>query len=174
MKVKFTRVPNSILTALITRDLTKRQVKIVLLVLRLTYGCQVPWAFYEKKYFRVAGLHRGAIGQELKQLVEMHVLDMDDEQNIVRVNPRVEAWQCSRNENIDADSVPDLMRDMLSKQLRNIPILRTLPDEKLDEIDDSEIQARFVKKLKKEILKKDKMFFDKTKIYERIDWRMPH
>jgi phage replication O-like protein O len=172
MKVKFTRVPNSILTALITLDFTKRQVKIILLVLRLTYGCQVPWAFYEKRYFQVAGLHRGAIGQELKQLVEMRVIEMNEEMNAVRVTPRVEAWQCSRNGNIDADSVPDLIRDMLSKQLRNVPVLRTLPDEKVDEIDDSEFQSRSVKKLKKEILKKDNAFLDKVKIYDRIDWRM--
>lgn len=174
MKIKFTRVPNSILTALITRDLTKRQVKIILLVIRLTYGCQVPWAFYEKKYFRVAGLHRGAIGQELRALVAMQVVAMDTEQKIVRVNPRVELWQCSRNGNIDPDSVPDLIREMLSKQLRNVPALRTLPDDKLDEIDDSEIQTRSVKKLKKEILKKDKLFLDKVKIHEQLDWRMPH
>ena len=174
MKVKFTRVPNSILTTLITRDFTKRQVKIVLLVLRLTYGCQVPWAFYEKKYFGIAGLHRSAIGAELKRLCDIRVLDMNEEMKTVRVNPRVEAWQCSRNENIDADSVPDLMREMLSKQLRNVPVLRTLPDETIDEIDDSEFQSRSVKKLKKEILKKDKTFFDMTKIHEQLDWRMPH
>jgi|GEM_PF-2970803 phage replication O-like protein O len=174
MKVKFTRVPNSILTTLVTRDFTKRQVKIVLLVIRLTYGCQVPWAFYEKRFFQVAGLHRGAIGRELATLCEMHVLDMDEENKTVRVNPRVEAWQCSRNENIDADAVPDLMREMISKQLRNIPVLRTLPDEKIDEIDDSEFQSRSVKKLKKEILKKDKLFLDKVKIHEQLDWRMPH
>jgi hypothetical protein len=48
-----------------------------------------------------------------------------------------------------------------------------MPDDKLDEIDDSEFQSRSVKKLKKEILKKDKMFLDKTKIYEQIDWRIP-
>lgn len=172
MKVKFTRVPNSILTTLITRDLTKRQVKIILLVIRLTYGCQVPWAFYEKRYFQVAGLHRGAIGRELTMLREMRVLDMNKEMKTVRINPRVEAWQCSRNENIDADSVPDLIRNMLSKQLRNVPVLRTLPDDKLDEIDDSEFQSRSVKKLKKEILKKDKTFFDMGKIHKQIDWRM--
>ena len=174
MKVKFTRVPNSILTALITRDFTKRQAKIVLLVVRLTYGCQVPWAFYEKRYFQVAGLHRGTIGQELRRLCERRVLDMDDERKVVRVNPHAEAWQCSRNENIDADSVPDLMREMISKQLRNIPVLRTLPDEKLDEIDDFEFASRSLKKLKKEILKKDKLFLDKVKIHEQLDWRMPH
>ncbi len=174
MKVKFTRVPNSILTALITRDLTKRQVKIVLLILRLTYGCQVPWAFYEKKYFRVAGLHRGAIGHELRQLVELRVLDMDEERKTIRVNPHIEAWQRSRNGNIDADSVPDLIREMISKQLKNVPVLRTLPDEKLDEIDDSEFQSRSVKKLKKEILKKDKMFLNMAKIHDELDWRMPH
>jgi phage replication O-like protein O len=172
MKVKFTRIPNSILTTLITRDFTKRQVKIVLLVIRLTYGCQVPWAFYEKRYFQVAGLHRGAIGNELMTLCEMRVLDVDEKQKAVRVNPHVERWQCSRNENIDADSVPDLMREMISKQLRNVPILRTLPDEKLDEIDDSEFQSRSLKKLNKELLKKDKMFLEKTKIYEQLDWRM--
>jgi hypothetical protein len=172
MKVKFTRIPNSILTTLITRDFSKRQMKIVLLIIRLTYGCQVPWAFYEKRYFQVAGLHRGTIGNELIMLCGMHVLDMDEERKAVRVNPRVEGWQCSRNENIDADSVPDLMREMISKQLRNIPVLRTLPDEKLDEIDDSEFDARSLKKLNKEVLKKDKMFLEKTKIYEQIDWRM--
>jgi hypothetical protein len=90
------------------------------------------------------------------------------------VNPRVELWQCSRNGNIDPDSVPDLIRDMLSKQLRNVSVLRTLPDEKVDEIDDSEIQGRFVKKLKKEILKKDKMFFNMADIHKQIDWRMDH
>lgn len=174
MKVKFTRVPNSILTALITLDFTKRQVKIVLLVVRLTYGCHVPWAFYEKRYFQVAGLHRGTIGQELKRLCEMRVLDMNEDQKVVRVNPHTEGWQCSRNENIDADSVPDLMREMISKQLKNVPILRTLPDEKLDEIDDSEFASRSVKKLKKEILKKDKMFLDMAKIHDQLDWRMPH
>lgn len=172
MKVKFTRVPNSILTTLITRDFSKRQMKIIFLVIRLTYGCQVPWAFYEKRYFQVAGLHRGTIGQELTSLCEMHVLHMDEEQKVVRVNPRVEAWQCSRNENIDIDSVPDLMREMISKQLRNVTVLRTLPDEKLDEIDDSEFDARFLKKLNKEVLKKDKKFFEKPIMYKRPDWRM--
>lgn len=172
MKVKFTRVPNSLLTTLITRDFSKRQMKIVLLVIRLTYGCQVPWAFYEKRYFGIAGLHRGTIGAELATLCEMRVLERDEAMKVVRVNPRVEAWQCSRNENIDSESVPDLMRELLSKQLRNVPILRSLPDDKLDEIDDSEFASRSLKKLKKEVLKKDKEFFEKPKMYQRPDWRM--
>src|ERR1700722_4790481 len=100
MQVNFTRVPNRILLALITLDLTKRQIKIICLVLRLTYGCQVPWAFYEKKYFRVAGLHRSAIGLELNQLRELRVLDMDEDKKIVRVNRHTEDWQCSQNSNI--------------------------------------------------------------------------
>jgi hypothetical protein len=49
-----------------------------------------------------------------------------------------------------------------------------LPDEKLDEIDDSEFASRTVKKLKKGILKKDKLFLDTVKIHEQLDWRMPH
>lgn len=174
MQVNFTRVPNRILMALVTLDLTKRQIKIICLVLRLTYGCHVPWAFYEKKYFRAAGLHRSAIGNELKQLRDLRVLDMDEQKKIVRVNPHAQDWQCSQNSNIDPNSVTDLVTNMLSKQLKNVSVLRTLPSEKVDEIENSEMQARSVKKLKKEILKKDKMFLDKTKIYERIDWRMPH
>ena len=174
MQVNFTRVPNRILMALVTLDLTKRQIKIICLVLRLTNGCQVPWAFYEKKYFRVAGLHRSAIGAELNQLVDMHVLDMDEEGQVVRVNPHVEAWQCSQNSNISPESVTETITEMLSKQLKNVPKLRTLPSEKVDEIDDSEMQARSVKKIKKEIERKDKEFFDMNKIHERIDWRMPH
>ena len=171
MNVNFTRTPNSILATLITRDFTKRQMKIILLVIRLTYGCHVPWAFYEKRYFQVAGLHRGTIGHELKALCEMRVLDVDEEMKTVRVNPHVEGWQCSRNENIAADTVPDLMREMVSKQLRNITVLRTLPDEKLDEIDDSEFHARFLKKSKKELIKKDELFLKKLKIYDQIDWK---
>jgi phage replication O-like protein O len=174
MQVNFTRVPNRILLALITLDLTKRHIKIVCLVLRLTYGCQVPWAFYEKKYFRAAGLHRGAIGAELNQLRELRVLDMDKEKKIVRVNPHTENWQCSQNSNISPESVTETITAMLSKQLKNVTKLRTLPDEKVDEIEDSEMQARSVKKIKKEIERKDKEFFDMNKIHERIDWRMPH
>jgi phage replication O-like protein O len=174
MQVNFTRVPNRILLALITLDLTKRQIKIVCLVLRLTYGCQVPWAFYQKKYFRVAGLHRSAIGLELNQLRELRVLDMDEDKKIVRVNPHTEDWQCSQNNNISPELVTETITEMLSKQLKNVPVLRTLPAEKVDEIEDSVFEARSVKKLKKEILKKDEMFLDKVKIYDRIDWRMPH
>lgn len=174
MQINFTRVPNRILTALITLDLTKRQMKIILLVLRLTYGCQVPWAFYEKKYFRVAGLHRSAIGQELDQLCDMKVLDMDEDRKVVRVNPNRESWQCSQNKNIPADAVPDLVTQMLSKQLKNVSVLRTLPSEKVDEIDDSEMEARSVKKLKKGIERKNQEFFKMLDIHNRIDWRMPH
>ena len=174
MQVNFTRVPNRILLALFTLDLTKRQIKIICLVLRLTYGCQVPWAFYEKKYFRAAGLHRSAIGLELKQLRDLRVLDMDEQKKIVRVNPHTEDWQCSQNSNISPEVVTETITEMLSKQLKNVSVLRTLPDEKVDEIEDSVFEARSVKKLKKEILKKDEMFLDKVKIYDRIDWRMPH
>jgi phage replication O-like protein O len=170
MKVNFTRIPNSILATLITRDITKRQTKIVQLVLRLTYGCQVPWALYEKRYFQVAGLHRGTIGQELKKLVLMRVIETDDEKKVIRVNPRIEEWQCSRNKNITPDSVPELMREMISKQLRNIPFLKTLPDDKRDEIEDSVLRARSVKKLNKELIKKDKLFLEKTDIYDQMDW----
>jgi phage replication O-like protein O len=174
MQVNFTRVPNRILLALITLDLTKRQIKIICLVLRLTYGCHVPWAFYEKKYFRVAGLHRSAISAELNQLRELRVLDMDEDKKIVRVNPHTEDWQCSQNSNISPEVVTETITEMLSKQLKNVTKLRTLPSEKVDEIDDSEMAARSVKKIKKEIERKDREFFDMNKIHERIDWRMPH
>ena len=170
MKVNFTRIPNSILATLITRDITKRQTKIVQLVLRLTYGCQVPWALYEKRYFQVAGLHRGTIGQELKKLISMRVIEIDNEKKVIRVNSRVEEWRCSQNKNIAPNSVPELMREMISKQLRNIPFLKKLPDDRRDEIEDSVLHARSVKKLNKELLKKDELFLEKTKIYDQIDW----
>jgi phage replication O-like protein O len=172
MQVNFTRVPNRILLALITLDLTKRQIKIVCLVLRLTYGCQVPWAFYEKKYFRAAGLHRSAIGAELNQLRDLRVLDMDEQKKIVRVNPHTEDWQCSQNSNISPEVVTETITEMLSKQLKNVIKLRTLPSEKVDEIEDSVFETRSVKKIKKEIERKDKEFFDMTEIHNRIDWRM--
>ncbi len=101
MQVNFTRVPNRILTALITLDLTKRQIKIICLVLRLTYGCHVPWAFYEKKYFRAAGLHRSAIGAEPTRNIFLQGIS-------------------AYNDYVDAD--PDEKKELLSELLWNFSI----------------------------------------------------
>ena len=99
---------------------------------------------------------------------------MDEEKKIIRVNPHTESWRCSQNSNISPETVTETITTMLSKQLKNVLKLRTLPDEKVDEIDDSEMQARSVKKIKKEIERKNREFFDMRNIHERIDWRMPH
>src|ERR1700685_4165740 len=49
-------MPNKILEALVTRDFSKRQLKILLLILRMSLGCQRFAMKYENRHFKLCGL----------------------------------------------------------------------------------------------------------------------
>lgn len=48
----FTPIPHDLLNALLVSNLTKRELKVVLLIIRLTYGCHKKWAYLKQNDLR--------------------------------------------------------------------------------------------------------------------------
>lgn len=87
----YTRVANELLEAIAGADLTARQLKVMIAVIRKTYG-------FQKKSDRIAdiqiaeitGLSRQNVNKAKKELISMHCLILDG--NKIGVNKEVSAW----------------------------------------------------------------------------------
>jgi len=103
----FTKVDNRILEKLITSDLTKRQIKIILLILRLSSGCQKSYALLERKDFKVAGIDRRHVKREIEKICSLKILNFDSEKKIYWINDANE-W------NVEAKDMSKVVRKNLN------------------------------------------------------------
>jgi len=69
-----TKIENKLLDKIITSDFTKRQLKVILLVLRLSTGCQKPYAILGKTDLSLAGIIAIRRLKEIERLSAMNVL----------------------------------------------------------------------------------------------------
>ena len=87
------RLPNSVLEELILRDFSKRERKIIDLILRLSWACNKNFAVIpEMKYFELCGIHKQDIRKALEFLVSNNVIFWDREVNIFEINRDFDAW----------------------------------------------------------------------------------
>lgn len=110
-------MPNKILEALITHDFSKRQLKILLLILRLSLGCQLFAMRYENRYFKLCGLYRNAIPAELAELERLKVIRIDREKKLVAFNFLLREWEVVQIGNLDSEKVSKLVKGAVSKQI---------------------------------------------------------
>jgi phage replication O-like protein O len=126
-------MPNKILEALITRDFTKRQLKILLLILRMSLGCQLFAMKYENRYFRLCGLYRNSIPTELNELEKLKVIRIDREKKWIAFNFLVAEWAVVQIGNMDSEKVSKLVKGVVSKQISEQSVSMTpslhLPNE---------------------------------------------
>lgn len=95
----FTQFDNALLEKVLTSDFTKRQLKILLLVVRFSAGYQKPYAILRRADFSYARLSPQCISEELSRLVQMRVLHVDREKDAVWLHRDLDAWT--------VQSVPD-------------------------------------------------------------------
>lgn len=88
----FTKFDNALLQKILASQLTKRQLKILLLVIRFSAGYQKPYAVLRQRDFQCAGLSPTCIRQELGKLVAMRVVRWDIKRDLVWVNPALRQW----------------------------------------------------------------------------------
>ena len=90
------RLAHSILEEIIGSDFSKRQISILLLILRLSWGCGKKVALIPKKrWFIVTGMHESAIKQELDYLSECKVISSNG--TGYSFNKDFDQWRISRN-----------------------------------------------------------------------------
>ncbi|ASA20906.1 replication protein [Paenibacillus donghaensis] len=89
----YVKLANEIWNELIRRDFSKRQKDIILLIIRMSYGCRKKMASIPKlKDFEICGISPQNIKKELKLLVSSRVISWSDG-NVFSVIKDYEQWQ---------------------------------------------------------------------------------
>ncbi|MDP2659715.1 MAG: replication protein [Dehalococcoidia bacterium] len=88
----FTKVDNALLEAVLLSRFTKRQLKILLLVLRFSIGFQKTYAVLRQSDYEFAGLSRYCVSEELQRLCTLRVLKWDRKRHLVWLNPDPGRW----------------------------------------------------------------------------------
>lgn len=90
------RLANELLEELITRDFSKRQLKIILLILRLSWACNKKYAVIPNlKDFEACGIIKNNIKKELEILEKARVIYWNKEANLFAINKYYEYWTIS-------------------------------------------------------------------------------
>lgn len=115
------RMAHSINEAIMLRDFSKRQRKILDLILRLSWGCGKKYAYIPfQRDFRVAGVYESDIGKEITWLVDSNIIYHDG--NYYWFNKDFDSWQISRvktgNEEELKARLGELLRENLSGRRR--------------------------------------------------------
>ena len=90
--IGFTKIDNPILEKILTADLTKRQLKMLLLIVRFSYGYQKTYAILRRSDFLYAGLLPSCITSELKKLSHRGVIGWDITRDLVWINSYLGQW----------------------------------------------------------------------------------
>ena len=85
-------IPNKIFDKIIALNFTKRQLKILLLIIKSSYGLNKPCALLNKKDFFYAGILPYHVEDELKKLVIRGVVKWNPDKKMFWINPYVKEW----------------------------------------------------------------------------------
>ena len=90
--IGFTKFDNQLLERILTSKFTRRQIKILLLLLRYSVGYQKTYAILRKSDFALAGVSPSAITEELGRLYWLSVIRWDPAKGIIWVNQHMDEW----------------------------------------------------------------------------------
>jgi hypothetical protein len=112
------RIAHSITEAIMLRDFTKRQRKILDLILRLSWGCHKKYAEIPRQgYFEYIGIGKGHIKAELDWLQQSKVISIEG--NIYSFNKNFDEWQISRVQPYLPEKVTELVTLNLNVSYQN-------------------------------------------------------
>lgn len=87
---EFTRISNELYTAIMQRDFSKRQRKIIDMIIRMSYGCGKKYAILRYIDFELVGVNKSDIKKEIESLKTERVLSIEDE--CFALNKDYEQW----------------------------------------------------------------------------------
>ena len=88
----YTKIENRILEKIITSNFTKRQLKILLFIIRFSYGLNKKYAVFDKKDFFYAGILPYHVDDLLQKLVVRGVIKWSLKKGRFRINKNLDEW----------------------------------------------------------------------------------
>ncbi|MDD2666643.1 MAG: replication protein [Methanocellales archaeon] len=90
--MSFTKIENRILEKIITSNLTKRQLKVLLFIIRFSFGLNKKYAVFDKKDFFYAGISPYHVEGESKKLIVRGVIKWNPEKRMFWINRNLKEW----------------------------------------------------------------------------------
>lgn len=97
----YIRIANELFDAIMQTDFTKRQIKILDFVIRMSYGCGRESALLRPVDFELVGIYKSDIRKELSYLEKSGVLLLEGE--AISLNPDFRSWRVSSVRLVDQE-----------------------------------------------------------------------
>lgn len=112
------------------RDFTKRQYKIINLILRVSWACGKKCAVIPQytKYFKACGIYKSDIKKELNMLIKNRVIFWEQNTNIFEFNKNFDEWLIPYHPDTEKSLIQELINfNLKSKQNTNL-VSKTLTE----------------------------------------------
>jgi len=116
----YTRISNEILEALMYADLTKREYKICLCILRYGYGYNQDRSeirCHQSAIAQLTGLYKGDIAYSLKSLENKNIIKWDKVSKTLTFNRHIDTWKVSKTLTSEIKKVSKTLTKKLVKYL---------------------------------------------------------
>lgn len=140
---EYTRLSNELLEAIMKSQFSKRQLNILFLIWRCSYGFGKKVARLKKSDFQAVGVYPGDIKKELNYLNETKVIIWDEKDDLVAFNKDYDRWRISLsrsavNGKIDFSEILKKQFDKLSETLNSdISKILNLPVDNSDVVNET-------------------------------------
>lgn len=111
---KFTKLSNELYEAIMTSDFSKRQRKVLDLIIRMSYGCQKKYALIRPIDFELVGVWKVDIQKELRYLEKAKVIFRDGER--IELNKNYDQWRISIVKSFDEERMKALIKRNLEQK----------------------------------------------------------
>lgn len=109
---RFTQIPNKILQSILLNQFTKRELKIILLTSRLTYGCHRKWAKFTFSNLQIVGISPSHAGETMKEMLIKNILIKNNKTKEYRINEDILIADAGKKERLVA-----ILKTVIGKNL---------------------------------------------------------
>lgn len=108
---------------LLIRGFTEKLLKLIYLIIRLSWGCNCKgWQYKSYKDFEVIGIYKGNVAGHLNYLRENKVIYWDEKYKLIAFNKNYDEWKIAVTKNSGSERIKSLVSDSLknANEVRNI------------------------------------------------------
>jgi len=98
----FTKISNMMLHGILLNDFTKRELKILLLTARLTYGCHRKWVRFIFADLKIVGIKQSHAKEVIEQMLQKNILVKNNKTGEYRINEDFLIVEAGKKENLVA------------------------------------------------------------------------
>ena len=108
---------------LLIRGFTEKLLKLIYLIIRLSWGCNCKgWQYKSYKDFEVIGIYKGNVAGHLNYLRENKVIYWNEKYKFIAFNKNYDEWKIAITKNSGSERIKSLVSDSLKNcnEVRNI------------------------------------------------------